>query len=171
MKKGLLSKVEYLVIGIFAFLFLAWAYSKCTSLKEQAQEEKAVEANEAGADTKPAKDKAPAPVNPAGDTAQQAPPTTTQSLAGPSASRLYVTIDKLKLRKSPGLQGEVIAELKLFEAVYYLDEVTDSLYEVNLGKETAQEPYVKIKTQKGKEGWVFGAGVHYIKKKRGGVLE
>jgi hypothetical protein len=42
---------------------------------------------------------------------------------------------------------------------------------VNLGTEKADEPYVKIKTKRGTVGWVYGAGVHYVKKKRSGVLE
>ncbi len=74
------------------------------------------------------------------------------------------------MRKTPGLKGESLGELKLFDEVYYMNETTDSLYEVNLGREMAKEPYVKIKTKRGTVGWVYGAGVHYIKKKRSGTL-
>ena len=52
-----------------------------------------------------------------------------------------------------------------------MNEVTDSTYEVNLGKEKANEPYVKIKTKRGTVGWVYGAGVHYVKKKHSGTLD
>lgn len=185
--KGLLSKIEYIVIGVFALIFLVWAVSKCNAHKDQAQEDAAVEAQEdslANA-TKPAATATPQPATTASSAvadstkpaAQPATQPVTQSAAQPAksqepqGSKLYVTIDKLKLRKAPGLKSESLGELKLFDEVYYMDEVTDSTYEVNLGKEIAKEPYVKVKTKRGTVGWVYGAGVHYVKKKRSGVLE
>ena len=172
--KGLLSKIEYIVIAIFAIIFLMWAISKCSSHKEQAQDEAAVQAKEDSL-ANAAKQPATATPQPAiADTSKTATlptatqPAKTQELQG---SKLYVTIDKLKLRKTPGLKGELLGELKLFDEVYYQDEVTDSTFEVNLGKELANEPYVKVKTKRGTVGWVYGAGVHYVKKKRSGVLE
>lgn len=173
--KGLLSKFEYIIIGIFAIIFLMWAISKCSSHKEQAQDEAAIEAKEdslANAAKQPAVN-TPAPA--VADSTKVAASQTAAAQPAPSqetpGSKLYVTIDKLKLRKTPGLKGELLGELKLFDEVYYQDEVTDSTYEVNLGKEMADEPYVKVKTKRGTVGWVYGAGVHYVKKKRSGVLE
>jgi hypothetical protein len=188
--KGLLSKVEYIVIGVLALVFLLWTISKCNAHKQEAQTTAAAEAKEdslANAGGKPAATTAP-PQQPAtGQTAtaaqpaattaaapaatQQSQPATTPASKEPQLSKLYVTIDKLKVRKSPGLKGELLGELKLFDEVYYMNEVTDSSYQVNLGKEMANEPYVKIKTKRGTVGWVYGAGVHYVKKKRSGVLE
>lgn len=189
--KGLLSKIEYIVIGIFTIIFLMWAVSKCSSHKEKAREQAAVEAKEDSIVTAQQK-----PATPANSTVSKVNPTTqntssadttqakntslstktdqvTQSVKPQESqgTRLYVTIDKLKIRKTPGLKGELLGELKLFDEVYYQNEVTDSTYEVNLGKELANEPYVKVKTKRGTIGWVYGAGVHYIKKKRSGVLE
>ena len=89
----------------------------------------------------------------------------------PIYNKLYITIDKLKLRSEAGLGSEVLGELPLFSQVYFLDEVTDTTYVINLGKEVADEPYVKVKTMRGTVGWVYGAGVNYYKKKREGVLE
>ena len=200
--KGLLSKVEYIVIGVLALIFLMWTASKCNAHKEEAQSAKAIEAREdslAQAAKKPAnalspivEQATPQPATPAsnpgaytpinGETATApatgAQTTTAQPAAAETAapkeaggSKLYVTIDKLKVRKTPGLKGDLLGELKLFDEVYYMNEVTDSTYVVNLGKEKADEPYVKIKTKRGTVGWVYGAGVNYIKKKRSGVLE
>lgn len=173
--KGLLSKIEYIVIGIFAIIFLMWAVSKCNSHKEQALEDAAIEAREdslANAANQPAPvtpQPAPTPVADTSKTPAATPqPEKVQETQG---SKLYVTIDKLKIRKTPGLDGDLLGELKLFDEVYYQDEVTDSLYTVNLGREEATEPYVKVKTKRGTIGWVYGAGVHYVKKKRSGVLE
>ncbi|MCC6725667.1 MAG: SH3 domain-containing protein [Saprospiraceae bacterium] len=211
--KGLLSKVEYIVIGVLALIFLMWTASKCNAHKAEAQDQATVEAQEdslAQADKKtlppPIAQQPAAQQQPASspDTYQpidgSAPATTTtttatqpatgtattgttakpaaqtqaaQTTTNPDANRskLYVTIDKLKVRKTPGLKGDLLGELKLFDEVYYMDEVTDSSFTVNLGTEKATEPYVKIKTKRGTVGWVFGAGVHYAKKKRSGVLQ
>jgi type IV secretory pathway VirB10-like protein len=202
--KGLLSKVEYIVIGLLALIFLMWTASKCNAHKEEAQTTEAIEAREdslAQAVDKPktqtlppieqttAQPAAPAsspdtyqPINgaPAATTPAQGTQATTAQTTAPTEatnskdaglSKLYVTIDKLKVRKTPGLKGQSLGELKLFDEVYYMNEVTDSTFTVNLGTEKANEPYVKIKTKRGTVGWVYGAGVHYAKKKRSGVLE
>ncbi len=177
--KGLLSKFEYIVIGVFALIFIMWAASKCSAYKEQARIEAGadnpvVESQKADPPTTPSTPAPPPDTTGAKLTvASNQPATSPQAtpIQEPQGSRLYVTIDKLKLRKSPGLNGELIGELNLFDEVFYQNEVTDSLYQLNLGKELANEPYVKIKTKRGTVGWVYGAGVHYIKKKRSGVLE
>ncbi len=203
--KGLLSKVEYIVIGVLALIFLMWTASKCNAHKAEAQSAEAIEAQEdslAQAANKPASALPPIVEQPAQQPAAPAsnpgtytpingepattatpaangtvgtqtatPQTATPKEATGGGSKLYVTIDKLKVRKTPGLKGELLGELKLFDEVTYMNEVTDSTYVVNLGKEKADEPYVKIKTKRGTVGWVYGAGVHYVKKKRSGVLE
>jgi hypothetical protein len=166
-KKGLLPKVELLIIGIFFISFLAWTIPKCSSRVVHEDEEESVTANtEASIDTVATA----APV--AADTL-----TTTAPIAAPPRTvlseytSLYITINNLKMRRSPELKAEVIAQLPLFSKVYFMEEVTDSLYEINLGYEVAKEPWVKVRTKKGKEGWVYGAGVNYYKKKRSGVME
>jgi cytoskeletal protein RodZ len=204
--KGLLSKVEYIVIGLLAIIFLIWTASKCNAHKEEAQSAETIQTREdslAQAARQPTT-ATPSPI--AQQTTQQpaaapsspgtyqpingepATTTTSSTAAGTKPaqtqtaettapketaglSKLYVTIDKLKVRKTPGLKGELLGELKLFDEVYYMNEVTDSTFVVNLGTEKANEPYVKIKTKRGTVGWVYGAGVHYVKKKRSGTLD
>ncbi len=200
--KGLLSKVEYIVIGLLAIIFLMWTASKCNAHKAEAQSAEAIESRQDSL-AKVTNQKAttalpPIPEQPtaqpaatksspgtyqpiAGEpatapaaSAQPAQPKASETTASPTESglsKLYVTIDKLKVRKTPGLKGELLGELKLFDEVFYMNEVTDSTFVVNLGREKANEPYVKIKTKRGTVGWVYGAGVHYAKKKRTGVLE
>ncbi|MBK6993494.1 MAG: SH3 domain-containing protein [Saprospiraceae bacterium] len=99
------------------------------------------------------------------ETPAAAPPPST------SGSTLFVTIDGLKVRKEPGLKGETVAELKLYEPVTFLNKKTDWTQEISLGYEKVTDHWVKVRTQSGKEGWVFGAGVHFYKTKRQGVLE
>lgn len=98
-------------------------------------------------------------------------PAATNPPANTKASTLYVTIDGLKVRKEPGLKGESIAKLKLYEPVTFLNKKTEWTQEISLGYEKVTDHWVKIRTQSGKEGWVFGAGVHYYKMKRQGVME
>lgn len=86
-----------------------------------------------------------------------------------NGSTLFVTIDGLKVRKEPGLKGETVAELQLYEPVTFLNKKTDWTQEISLGYEKVTDHWVKVRTQSGKEGWVFGAGVHYYKMKRQGV--
>ena len=98
-------------------------------------------------------------------------PTTTNPPANTKSSTLYVTIDGLKVRKEPGLKGETIAKLALYEPVTFLNKKTEWTQEISLGYEKVTDHWVKIRTQSGKEGWVFGAGVHYYKMKRQGVMK
>jgi hypothetical protein len=84
---------------------------------------------------------------------------------------LFVTIDGLNLRREPGLKAETVAKLDLYEQVYFMNEKSDYTQEINLGQEMVTDYWVKVKTKSGKVGWVFGAGVHYYKQKRKGVLE
>jgi hypothetical protein len=109
------------------------------------------------------------------NTSTNAPaPTTakpTQNKTNTSQSTLYVTIDGLKLRKTPGLKGEIISSLALYEAVHFLGKKSEKAEEISLGYEKVTDHWVKVSTKEGKEGWVFGAGVHYYKMKRKGVME
>ena len=84
---------------------------------------------------------------------------------------LYVTIEGLKMRKEPGLKSESVAKLALYEPVTFLNQKTEWTQEISLGYEKATDHWVKVRNKAGKEGWVFGAGVHYYKMKRKGVLE
>ena len=82
---------------------------------------------------------------------------------------LYVTFEGLNVRSGPGLNYGKVDRLKLYDEVIFLNEITDSTFQINLGQVTPDEPWVKIKTPSGKEGWVYGAGVEYFKKKLEGV--
>ena len=157
---GLLPKFEVLIIAVFFISFLVWVVPKCNRAvlpEETPIEETVATDTTANAIT-------------AADTTVNATPKPSTNPA-PNYSKLYITIDKLNVRRSPELNADVLTQLSLFDQVYFLEEVTDSLYEINLGYEVAKEPWIKIRTQKGIDGWVYGAGVNYYKKKRSGVME
>lgn len=116
----------------------------------------------------------PAPVSV--KTPQQSSPTKTEAKKNetkPSSDNatLFVTIDGLKLRKTPSLKGDVITTLELYEAVTFLGKKSEKQEEISLGYEKVTDYWVKVRSKSGKEGWVFGAGVHYYKMKRKGVME
>lgn len=106
------------------------------------------------------------------------PPVTTEPAAKPktaepaakSGTTLYVTIEGLKVRKEPGLKGETIEQLALYAPVTFLNQKTEWTQEISLGYEKVTDHWVKIRTAAGKTGWVFGAGVHFYKMKREGVI-
>ncbi len=115
------------------------------------------------------------PANPAPAAPVTSTPTSTtppaSTAAAPKYSTLFVTIDGLKMRKTPGLKGVLVAKLDLYEQVYFLNKKSEKPEEISLGYEKVTDYWVKVRTKSGKEGWVFGAGVHYYKMKRKGVLE
>jgi len=86
-------------------------------------------------------------------------------------STLFVTIDGLNMRKEPNRKSPVVAQLKLDEQVFFLNKKSEKPEEINLGLEKVTDYWVNVRTKSGKEGWVFGAGVHFYKMKRKGVLE
>ncbi|NJL77473.1 MAG: SH3 domain-containing protein [Saprospiraceae bacterium] len=78
---------------------------------------------------------------------------------------LYVTIEGLNLRIEPNVSAEVIAKLPLFEKVYFLNETTDFKKEIDWGNGlVTNEPWIKIRTENGRSGWVYGVGVHFYKR-------
>ena len=82
---------------------------------------------------------------------------------------LYVCTDAANVRSGPGLNFGKIERLTLYDEVEYLNEKTDVNYEIDLGEITPSAPWVKVRTASGKEGWVYGACVHYYKYRLEGV--
>lgn len=157
-----LIRVEMLIAIIFFLVFSIWSVRKCNATKEryrqqaeQEVEEERTDSLEAVAKTKPPVDTAAAPA--------KAP------VLGEGLTPLYVTIDGLNMRAEPNLNSPVIVQMKLYEVVYFMNEVTSFKDSINLGKVIAFEPWVKVKHRKGRVGWVYGAGVSYYKTKQEGV--
>ncbi|WP_116128419.1 SH3 domain-containing protein [Lewinella sp. IMCC34183] len=105
-----------------------------------------------------------------GDSTIYVPGQTAQRVVVQKETTLYSTIDGLNVRVQPRLGAAVIGRLSLYEPVVYMNEVTDSLYQIDLGEVTPTAPWVKVRLRDGKLGWVYGAGVEYYKYKLEGVL-
>ncbi len=178
-QKSIVPGIEILIIIVFLFSFLIWAVPKCAATKSKRQLEEQIKRETVEDETDKILDSIAANLVTAGGTVAGQVDSTKKAIkqkiptapAATNRSVLYITIDNLKLRKSPHLDSAVVATLPLFEEVYFLDEVTDFTQQISLGYEITEEPWVKVRTKKGKDGWVYGAGIHYYKKKRTGVLE
>lgn len=157
-------RIEIIIIGVFFLIFTFWAFKKCSNTrntyiqKELREKQRTAEQDSLKKVLQEKRHR--------DSLALQQAATARQTTTGSNGlSKLYVSIDGLKMRKSPDLNAEVIEELPLFEEVSFLNEVTEFTQEINLGKAVVKEPWVKIQSRRGRAGWVFGAGVHYYKKK------
>jgi len=179
-----LPKFEMMLLAIFFVSFSVWAIAKCNRTKKALNPTTTVvtpakdttsttaSANNNGLppiiiDSTKEEQTLPEVQNPTNKT--NSPEKKIQKVIIDRAI-LYVTIDGLNLRKGPSLDSLTIQKLPLFEKVYFMDEVTDFKQKINLGRKITEEPWVKIKTKKGRTGWVYGAGVNYYKQKQDGVL-
>ncbi len=167
-KKGLLPRIEFIIIIVFFLSFIVWAISKCSSSKPEVPEVQTLIDSTNIADSLRNAALYPKPL-PNSEAANAANENKSGTPPQSEFTRLYITIDGLKLRTGPSLDSTVVYQFGLFEEVYFMNEVTDSTTQLSLGKEMADEPWVKVRSKRGKEGWVYGAGVHYHKKKREGV--
>ena len=156
-----MPKVELIIIGLFICFFLVWSVSKCNAtrakyaaLEDPQQEETADTVVTPAVNT-------PTSLEEGSRAADEIPRTIRERY-----TPLYVTLDNLKVRADHNLNGKVLTELKLYDEVTFLNEVTNFEQEISLGFELAKEPWVKVKTERGYVGWVYGAGVHYYKKSR-----
>ncbi len=165
-KPGLLPKVEIFVIGIFFVGFLMWALSKCSSTKRLYREQAAFEAAEqARADSM---ERITADIVPLDTTIEPINPQ--PNVEKVRVPVLYITVNGVNMRSGPGLNHRIVSRLQLFEEVEFLGEVSDSTQEIRLGENlVANEPWVKVKTRKGQQGWVYGACVDYYKHELEGV--
>lgn len=167
-------RMQFIFLGVLLLLLIIWGSRQCTSSTAMSEEEM-LEArlqarmdsmttllNRANNNTSPIAEQG-RPV--ATDTVRRRRNPTVREQVTP----LYITIDNLAMRQGPGLQYEIIDRLPLYDEVNFLHQVTDSLYTIKLGSITTTEPWVKIRNRKGRDGWVYGAGVDFYKRKLEGV--
>lgn len=163
-KKGsILPSLELIIIAVFFVGFAFWAVNKCSDTQSKyvnrAERDRLRDLEDSlGRKIEAIKS----------DTPKTSPIASPTVSTAPALSRLYVCLENLKVRKSPSTGAEILETLSLFEEVYFLNEVSDSTTTVNLGKQTVTEPWIKVQTRKGRAGWVFGAGVHYYRRKHPG---
>lgn len=72
-------------------------------------------------------------------------------------SQIMVFKSGLRLFSSPGSQGKAVRKLKHGEVLQDLGEVSPFLTPLSLNGQGYIEPWLKVQTQKGEIGWVYGA--------------
>jgi hypothetical protein len=174
-KVNLIPRLEISIILVFFLSFLIWAASKCNRTSASLQATTAQEGAEVTASTEEANarvDSAALAELAARAAARNPNPTRIESTTSDDAPKaiLFVVIDDLNLRTEPDLKSDVIDRLPLFTAVEYLQERTDFTTELKLSETIlVNEPWLKVRSPKGREGWVYGAGVDYHKAKYPGL--
>lgn len=79
---------------------------------------------------------------------------------GSTNNHWIVNIDKFRLRQQPGTEGSVLTELSEGSQVTYLGESSDFQSQIKLRGTLFDEPWVKVETADGQQGWVFAGGIH-----------
>lgn len=77
------------------------------------------------------------------------------------AATMYVYLDKLRLRETPGMKGKELARLPQDSKLTDLGEVSDFTTKLKIRGTNFDDPWIKVKTDTGLEGWVYGAGVRF----------
>lgn len=168
-KASLLPKIEVLILAIFFFSFVVWMVPKCAATKAEYQEAEAVVAAEDSLLTEDVVDEIDSSSTIAAPASTSIPTPLNRRRPIPGRPQieevtpLYVTLENLNMRTEPRVGAKILDRLSLYDEVIFLNEVTDSTEEINLGKIIANEPWIKVRNKKGQEGWVYGAGVHYYK--------
>jgi len=83
----------------------------------------------------------------------------TSYVAPPDAIQYYSWVDKLRLRAQPDTKSKVVAELSEGSLLDYLFEKTDFTQKITLRGKAYDEPWYKVRTVEGIEGWVYGGGI------------
>lgn len=95
----------------------------------------------------------------------ETPPTTTAQDTTPTPkpaeepSTYYASVDNLRIRELPKLSAKTVTTVKEGAVLEYMGEVSDEKITLELRGETKTEPFIKIKTTKGKVGWVYKGAV------------
>lgn len=162
-EKDIIPNMELIIIFIFFGAFVVWAVSKCMVTQAKYEEEATLKNPIAQIDSTK---REPKPAITTSNAAAEDKKTVSKTKTViKEVAALYVVLDQLKLRKGPSRDSAIVKEFKLHDRVYFLDQVTSFREKINLGDRMAYEPWVKIRSKSGHEGWVYGAGVHYHREK------
>lgn len=84
--------------------------------------------------------------------------------------QLIATIDELRVRDEAGLKGKEVARLAAGNTMTYLNEMSNFTTQIKLRKVQYDDPWLKVKTTDGKEGWVYAGAVKFNMDKSGKAL-
>ncbi len=90
------------------------------------------------------------------DTIVEASPT-------PTITEIYTWVNELRMREEPSTNSPIVFTLKEGEPLEYAGEKSDFTEKISLRGTRFDEPWLKVTTKSGKEGWVYGGGVKFYK--------
>ncbi len=76
-------------------------------------------------------------------------------------TELLINLENLRLRATPGEKGKEIGRLAKGTIVVEAGEISDFTTRLKLRGVQFDEPWIKVKTKEGLEGWVYGGGVNF----------
>lgn len=88
---------------------------------------------------------------------EQKSPTATEN----EGTKLITNLEEVRLRDAPGENAKVIRTLTKGTVLYDLDEVSDFTTKIKLRGIEFDEPWLKVRTQDGTEGWVYGGALNF----------
>lgn len=77
------------------------------------------------------------------------------------STRLITNIEDVRLREAPGENSKVLSSLPKGTVLYDLGEVSDFTTKVQLRGIQFDEPWLKVRTEDGTAGWVYGGSLHF----------
>ena len=182
--RSILVRTEYLLVAIFAVLFAVWGISKCGKRSTDYDVPVAttpaptVPVQRDAVAAAPSPKRVAAPVNSPKETSATmanptvatpkapAPKAATPKTAAPAEkyTKLFVSVEGLKVRKKPNQQAGILGKLKANEELSFLGDRTKTTEKIAMPNgSVADEPWVWVKTKSGVVGWVYGGGVRYYK--------
>lgn len=72
---------------------------------------------------------------------------------------VYAWVDQLRVRQLPTLESPVVTELAAGDTLFFLNEQTVEKVQLTLREKKFNQPWIKVRTKNGREGWVYGGGV------------
>ncbi len=92
------------------------------------------------------------------DTVVTAPTPTT-----PTVTEIYTWVNELRMREEATTNSPIVVTLKEGEPLDFAGEKSDFTEKISLRGTLFDEPWLKVTTKTGKEGWVYGGGVKFYK--------
>jgi len=83
---------------------------------------------------------------------------------------MYAWVHKVRIRKAPGFKGAILGHLDERERVRFLGEKSSFRSSVTLRGRKFASPWLKIKTEDGQVGWVYGGALRPVEKVMENVL-
>lgn len=74
---------------------------------------------------------------------------------------VYAWVDNLRIRQQPDRKAIIVNTVPEGAKLEFLGEKTDFTEKINLRGSLFDEPWLKVKTEQGLEGWVFGGAIKF----------